>query len=190
MISIKTWSGNACARITDLTNAGKRGKKCRVIRFRGIDNHWRTSTPETDDSYQLTCRVLHRLNQASPDEQFDSLRAELVTMGVAVGDRFSEQHAQVVIFEEEIRGVDAPQPNLTAGVDGKWYAAASETGISLGALDDVNEWREITHNQTGPAAYAIAKKCWQQVESSKTLHEAATILRNNGAKLHGYCGMD
>ena len=38
-IHIRTWSGAGSGTVTDMTNAGKRGKKCRTIYFGGWLNN-------------------------------------------------------------------------------------------------------------------------------------------------------
>ena len=35
-IHVRTWLGSGSCRITDMTDAGKRGRKCRVLRFSGL----------------------------------------------------------------------------------------------------------------------------------------------------------
>ena len=35
-IHVQTWSGSGSARITDMTEAGQRGRSCRVLRLAGV----------------------------------------------------------------------------------------------------------------------------------------------------------
>ena len=123
------------------------------------------------------------------EKDFDEVRAKLIEIGIPVIEPCAERRL-VQMYDEEIKGIDAPRPKLSAGIDGVWGAGADEKGISMEDYRDVNMWREITHNQTGPKAYDIAKKVWPEVEKAKTVYEAARILRDAGARLHGYCGMD
>ncbi len=169
MIHVQTWESGCSGRITDMTNAGKRGKRCRVIRFANRGD-------------TATCSIFYEIKALPLSLSFDTA-AEMLREMVARVDG-------VTLDEELIRGIDAPVTPLSAGVAGKWAGHADQTGISLSALDDINEWREVTIRQTGPAAYAIARKVWERVKTAATVYEAGRILREAGASLHGYCGMD
>jgi hypothetical protein len=92
--------------------------------------------------------------------------------------------------ELTVRGVDAPKEPLQAGVEGKWSAGADESGVSLSQLDDVNEWREITHGQMPARAYELARKVWDRVKAARTRIEASDIPTAASCKLHGYCGLN
>lgn len=189
MLHIQTWSGSRTARITEMTNAGKRGKTCRVLRFSGVpfDDCYAT-TKEQRDAVQITRDIGYEIEHLSDTADFDTVRALLLRKLVTF--TAPDLPSMVQIYDEEIKGIDAPRETLTAGVPGKWSAGADEHGISLAQLDDVNQWREITSRQTHFAAYEIARKVWDRVLQAATLRDAAEILRGAGAKLHGYCGMD
>lgn len=187
---VRIWSGSASCWVCDMTDAGKRGRKCRVLRITGSPSSYGyLNDPTAASAAQWTQEALYCAERLSTETSFDDARGQLQAIvanahaaGVPVG------HLQA--YDEEIRAVDAPKPSLTAGVEGKWSAGADERGIRLHALDDVNEWTESTHGQAESRAYAIAAKVWPQVEQALTLYEAATILRQAGARLHGYCGLD
>lgn len=190
-IHARTWMGSGCARVTDMANAGKRGKTCRTIRVSGVSwDHWvGKGDPVKEAAIQYTREMMYFVENLPDSSEFDAVRSNLLRIvdlarvaGVAEG--------LVAIYDEEIKGISAPRPVLSAGVEGVWSASADEGGIRMHALNDVNEWSEITHGQTNARAYEIARKVWVQVSEAKTLHEASTVLRNAGAKLHGYCGMD
>jgi len=194
-VHVRTWSGSRTARITDMTNAGKRGKTCRILRVMGMGcDYWiGNGNPVVQAAIRCTQDLMHFLSKAESDVPvevtFDDVR-EFVLLTISTYRAMGVTEGQVSAHDEEIKGIDAPREPLTAGVDGKWSASANESGITIHDLNDVNEWTEITHGQTGARAYEIARKVWGQVELAQTRYEAMTILRNAGAKLHGYCGMD
>jgi hypothetical protein len=188
-VHIRTWTGSGVATVFDMTNAGKRGKMCRVIRFSGWGNSAMSDTPEGKAS-DFSRGVCHWLNALPLSVPFDVIRAEM-------GAKFEEFRRTagnpfgIEIHDEEARGVDAPKPPLTAGVPGKWSAPADEDGVSIHALDDVNEWTEITSSsQHKNVAYQKAAKVWDRVRKAKDRHEAHAILTAAGCKLHGFCGRD
>lgn len=192
-VHTRTWPGSGTATVTDMANAGKRGKTCRVLRFNG----WgagaaRPGTPE--DRCGGFCQgVCHWLDGISLHTDFEALRAELLARLAAytAGDPEAARVYGIVVRDEQIRGVDAPAVPLTAGVPGAWSAGADETGVTIRDLDDVNEWMEITPSrQSGSEAYRRAAKVWARVRTAKTRLEASAILRAAGCKLHGYCGRD
>jgi hypothetical protein len=183
-IHVRVWSGTGSARVTDMTNAGKRGKACRVLRFSG----W---MPFGGEEFHQRCRdlcaqVLSYVQAQPADADFDPVAARVREIVQASG---LPEHA-VAVYDETIRGIDAPRPVLTAGVSGKWSASASEDGVSLRQLDDVNEWTEITHGQTPARAYDLAANVWPKVQAARTQVEASDILGAAGVRLHGYCGLD
>ena len=201
MIHVKVWSGSRSATITDMTNAGKRGKLCRILRVSGTPWHGGANlTPEQKHILDWSDRLLFACLALAPgadaegrlvfDADFDAATAPIRAV-VASARVFSVPEWACAAYDETIKGIRAPRPRLSAGVQGKWSAGADETGISLRRHDDINEWSEITpHDQTGPRAYEIAAKVWDRVKLAKSMHEATDILRMAGAKLHGYCAMD
>lgn len=184
MIYVRIWSGSGNGHIVDMTHAGKRGKRCRKLTFLGdaarvID--FLCTTPEQraarGDCYALECRPVHETRPDDFDAVCEAIRAVAVP--------------ETRLFEEEIRGIDAPRPTLTAGVPGLWSADADESGVSLQELNDPNQWTEITGSRQTPAkAYELARKVWPAVERAKTRKEASDILHAAGVRLHGYCAMD
>lgn len=200
MVHVKVWSGSRTARIIDMTNAGKIGKRCSTLRISGAS--WSASPFETEDqkaarqaSESLIAQLEGLGEHVSNGGQVLDYDFEMLTG--AVLHRVNAAHAAgspesyLNAFGESIKGIHAPRRPLTAGVEGKWSAIADESGISMRQLDDVNEWSQITrHGQTGPQAYKLAAKVWDRVKQCSRMGEAAEILRAAGCKLHGYCAMD
>jgi hypothetical protein len=191
-VHVRTWSGQDSARVTDMTHAGKAGKRCAVLRLSGAPWHeWAVKdNPVMLDAVQTSREMCRWLEEAEKGGiPFAMIRDRLMEMLDAARDRRVPE-SYLALHDEEIRAIDAPKPLLTAGVEGEWSASADEDGIHIRDLVSVNEWTEITHDQTNARAYAIAKSVWPQVQTAKTRHEASAILRAAGARLHGYCGMD
>jgi hypothetical protein len=132
------------------------------------------------------CRFLEGLDAQEP---FGMVHDRVVDLVEAARSR-GVPEGYLSVHDEEIRAIDAPKPLLTAGVVGVWSGAADERGIRLQALNDINQWTEITFNQTEAKAYAIAARVWPQVQKAATLSEARRILSDAGARLHGWCAMD
>jgi len=169
-----------------MINAGKVGKRCRTLRFSGWNPSGGDETARRCCDY--TMRAIWMLEKMASDTPFDKVRDELTAL-IAEANVPS---SYLNLYDEEIRGVDAPREVLTAGVEGKWSASANETGVSINDLvDHYNEPCCITpHDQKGRIAYQKAAKVWPQLESAATFHDACEILRNAGCKLHYYCRMD
>jgi hypothetical protein len=191
MIHVQIWDGSRSARLTDMTNAGKRGKTCRIYRFSGACWGYGSNLNDLQRrAYDVTNHILHYLKAVVATESYDTVRDQVSFMvDEARHDGIPEGY--VAGYDEEIKAIKAPRQVPTAGVAGVWGGHADEDGISLEDLKDPNMWREITHHdQSRVRAYEIAAKVWPQVQQAKTLHDAADILRAAGARLHGYCGMD
>jgi hypothetical protein len=196
-IHIRTWIGGH-ATVTDMTNAGRRGKKCRVLRFSGVPwlHYVVADDPVRLVAVDLTRDVLYYLGglpgsapQFGHDATFDQVR-DMVNTVVSAGRKLGVPEGLVALYDEEIRGIDAPRPLLQAGVDGAWSASADEDGVILHDLQDINEWTEISRGQTGATAYELARKVWDQIRTARTRHEASKILTESGVRLHGFCGLD
>lgn len=178
-VSVK--SGSRSVLITDMTNAGKRGKRCRTLTVLGdaevIDRLCTTADERAarGGCYALACRPLNEVRATD----FDALCAELR----AVKEDGSDFH------EGTIRGVDAPRPKLTAGVRGEWSASADQDGVTLTRLNDVNEWTE-SNRGSNAAAYERAAKVWPRVQNARTQREASDILEAAGVSLRGWCAVD
>lgn len=188
MIHIQKWTGGPSFRITDMTNAGKRGKTCRTFSWQGFRYNG-TVTMETQkyadaDNASLQTEVL--IDKFTVEMEFDeAVKAIQASMEKYPAEGFVTMHPG------EIKGIEAPREKLTAGVEGVWSGSADEDGISLADLTDRNnEPREITHDQSKAKAYDLARRVWLRVLHAKTMREAAEILGGAGCKLHYYCAMD
>lgn len=191
MIHVRTWSGSCAARIIDMTNAGKRGKCCRVLHFSGAP--W--SSWEGDDiqqkAKQYTMEIIRHIEALDLATSFDAARAVITNyVAKAHADRIPATYVNT--DDREIRGIDAPVPELVHTVTGIFSAGADETGVSLHALNDpYNEWTLITaHGQKKSHAYRLAAKVWRTVQKCETLRAASDVLREAGCKLHGFCAVD
>lgn len=191
-VNIRVWSGSRSARIVDMTNAHKIGKKCRVFYFEGCACSW-SSDPIVHLSINATHDVMQEVNpttdhEVSNDVTFDDLVARVK----AKIDKHSAEGAKWISSREsEIRGVDAPREVMFhLSSDKKFSVQIDDSGVTLCALDDVNEWREITSRQSHAKAYVLARKVWDKVTKASTRYEATEILRAAGCNLHGYCGLD
>ena len=188
-IHINVWDGSRSARITDMTNAGKIGKVCRVLRFNGYPCGYGVPGG-SEAAYNVTNQAIGEIKELAPSDTFEHA-ADLLAKLTADARAAGVSEGWFGVYEDTIKGIKAPREVLTAGVEGQWSASADVSGVSLMKLDDVNEWREITpSSQTGPRAYALAAKVWPAVRQAQTMRQASDILSAAGVKLHGYCGMD
>ena len=186
-INMRTWSGSASVRITDMEHAGKRGKRCRVLRFQGWFPNGGDAVCERARALALAVRRwAESLSEATRFDDAASQLSQLVARHGALPD-----HAASV-YREHIRGVDAPRPRLTASVEGAWHGQADEDGISLSDdSDPYNEPAACTHHaQANTRAYLLASKVWGQVQACRTMNQAADVLRAVGCRLHYWCRMD
>lgn len=200
-IHVQTWQGSGSAQIVDMTNAGKAGKLCRVLRVMGWYNMTCGSSetnPEAVKAHRQTGRVMmylaklatgdicgHACNVVEAD--FDAVAKQIETI---LADE--DKTAHVSTYREEIKGIRAPRPVLTAGVQGQFSASADEDGISIcDHVDQYNLPRMITPSrQSGSKAYKLAAKVWAAVEQATSFREAGDILSAAGCQLHYYCAMD
>ena len=190
MIHVQTWSGSCTARITDMANAGKRGKTCRVLRFSGCPWPSGTGNDLQQRGRQATADILQAIEGFTPDRDFDMVAALLqAAIQKARNDGIPESH--VAAYPEELKGIHAPVPRLTASGEG-WSASADESGISVN--DDADAYNMpcmITPSgQTNNQSYKLAAKVWEQVKAATSFHDVGDILRAAGCKLHYYCRMD
>ena len=187
LVHLRTWTDSGTFTLTDMTNAGKRGKVCRTLRFSGGHACWSDGVGNLAAHHSL--QIISMVEEAVATETFDTIRERVRDM-VATARSEGVPADYLTSYDEKVRGIDAPRLTLTAGVDGVWSASADDDGVSLADLNDVNEWRECTHGQAETRAYDLARKVWGQVQAATTRHEASRILREAGCKLHGYCGLD
>lgn len=192
-VHIQTWRSGS-ATITDLTNAGKRGKKCPQLSFRGwIPGHTSGLTHDAFLAVEASREVLVYLDDVEKDQASLAFDAVVENVRTIVRDAIEKGAAAnlVACDIEEIRGVDAPKPVLTAGVQGQWSAAIDKEGVHLSDdADQHNQPAAITYNQSADKAYKIAKGVWDRVQECKTFSEAYSLLSESGCRLHYWCRMD
>lgn len=190
-IHVQVWRGSGSARITDMENAGKRGKTCRTFRFSGLVGGMAWSGQQYVRAAEFTAQVLAMLEPGKPiyGQNFDTA----VAMVEAVVDQSRAEgigDGLIGCTLEEIRGVDAPVPELTAG-NGKWSARADRDGLHLRDLTDhYNDPAMCTFKQSKPQAYRLAAKVWDKLAACETMHEAGKVLEAAGCKLHYWCMVD
>ena len=186
-IHVQIWTGARNARVTDMTNAGKRGKTCRLLRFSGCEYRHSDIGKLASD---WTGDILARMEGLAPDCSWDDA-ATMLRNAVAACRAEDVPENYVTYYDDETcKGIDAPKPELTAGND-KWSGRLDSDGVFLRDLTDMNnEPCECTFKQTGNSAYHRAAKVWDKVKEAKTMHEASMILRTAGCKLHFWCAVD
>jgi hypothetical protein len=101
MIHIQTWKSQPAAIITDMTNAGKRGKVCRVFYWEGFRS--RAANYSVADNNSLQTEIAIDNLKRTPGIGFDEA-CTLVRFSVS---EYPCEFAKV--SEREIRGVDAPR---------------------------------------------------------------------------------
>lgn len=187
---VQYWIGSQSARVTDMTNAGKRGKTCEQLRWQGLHISYRAdATGQMKAAQELSLETEWFLTHLDPALTYEDIKIALQNFQQKAQDGQLPAWAYQLTIES-CKGIHAPKPLLTAGQDGIWSASADESGLTLRQLDDVNQWTSITHKQTNNAAYSIAAKVWDKVAAAQTMREATEILSNAGAALHSYCAMD
>jgi hypothetical protein len=186
-IHVQTWSGGGSLRITEMVNAGKAGKRCRILGFRGWLNTGTTEEAQRAHTLAVVARDwANRLDTSTTLEDAETALRALVAEFAPLPAYACE------IYVDDIRGVDAPRPKLTAGVDGKWSASADENGVFVSEdADSYNEPAMCTpSSQSNARAYQLAAKVWGQVEQCQTFSQVGNVLRDAGCKLHYWCRMD
>lgn len=190
-IDIQVWRGSGSATITDMENAGKRGKTCRTFRFSGLAGGMAWSGQPYIRAAEFTAQVLAMLEPGKPiyGQNFDTA----VAMVEAVVDQARAEGIGDGLIGgtlDEIRGVDAPVPELTAG-NGKWSGKADRDGVFLRDLTDQNNDPAMcTFKQSHSQAYRLAAKVWDRLATCETMHEASDVLSKAGVKLHYWCMID
>lgn len=191
MIHVQIWEAAGNGRITDMTNAGKRGKACHTLTIHGEGSRWVDPKHEEQRAaMEFTSQIFAIAKSFGAGADF----SDVVTKIKQVAERAREAGVGenwLHYDDGSIRGVDAPKPKLT--VDAPFFSAcADEAGIVLDDKKDANNQPcMITSSaQTKGAAYAIAAKVWGQVCQATTFSEAGRILSEAGARLHYYCRMD
>lgn len=186
-IHLTIWIGGPSARLTDTTNAGKRGKTCRVLSL---------NSPSLDgDAAHFIRFELPRLagvdTAAAGGKADGGVFLPLLDFDVLAAKIREAAPPAVSTEDREIAGLEAPRERLTAGHAGKWSGEVDEGGVTLSDLTDRNnEPRAITSGQVKSRAYVLAAKVWPQVQAAATFGEAAKILAAAGCKLHHYCAVD
>lgn len=191
MIHVQVWSGSGSVRIVDMTNAGKRGKQCKVLSVRGEGSRWiDPSQVVQQKAMDYTQEIILAAEGFSADAKFEDVAAAVeVIAKKAYADGVMPVWLEMEL--REIRGVDAPKTKLIFENE-KFSACADDDGITINdKVDANNEPSMITsHVQTKGAAYAVAAKNWDKVISAKTFSEVGKLLSEAGARLHYYCRMD
>lgn len=193
MIHVQTWAFQRSAKITDMTNAGKRGKVCRVLHVHG-ENGGQETGPEAwkrahNEAVNAAGALAVLCAGFAPETSYDDAEAALR----ACLAQYPGAGGIVTIEADTCRGVDAPRVKLVAGVPNVWAGSADEGGISLRDLkDQFNEPCMITPNsQQSPArAYELAAKVWELVKAAKSFSQAGDILQTAGCRLHYFCAVD
>jgi len=169
---------NSSARVTDMTDAHKRGKSCNRFSL----SCWSGS----DRAFSLFHDAKRFLESLAPDSSFEDAYRGCK----AIADGYALPSNEAALEIGSIRAIDAPREVLSHRSD-RWSIRVDGSGISISDLTDLhNEPRCITSRQTGGAAYAIAKRLWPRLTECGTMGQASSLLMEHGAKLHSYCAVD
>jgi hypothetical protein len=205
-IHVRNWTGDGSVTVTDMANAGKRGKVCQSFHFQGFHYYGGSQDPAHKASERGRLDVafyIARLVGKDPNAAIDDVvEADYAAVVAEISRMAAEAKAAgayswaLNVRSDEIKGINAPKPKLVV-VSKKWSARADNDGIHIADLvDHNNEPRMITPSgQTNAKAYEIAAKVWPQVvalaaDENSTMYRAGDIFGAAGAKLHSYCAMD
>ncbi len=199
-IHVRNWTGDGSVTVTDMANAGKRGKVCQSFHQQG--HHYAGSREDAAnmasqrgilDIASYLAKLTGKKFGESINMVVDGNYAEVVAEISRIAAEAKANGAyswSLNSHSDEIKGINAPKPKLVAGND-KFSAGADNDGIHLADLTDrFNEPREITSGQTNARAYEIAAKVWDRVQAAEDFRQASNILSAAGARLHYYCAMD
>jgi hypothetical protein len=180
-IRAERWANSI--KVTDLQNAGRRGKK--VDRFDLYDlDYIRGKQPTTTNLYLFECS-LHKLNYETAEKW-----AKAIVEDAAL-------HHQHIGFQMETeRGVDIePAGFEKLTIQEKHFVIdADNKGFTISDLDDrQNETRAISLDRFGKKnpkkfyAWALSNK---GKLSGKTFHDILQMMNKENIDYHTYCGMD
>jgi hypothetical protein len=186
-LHVHVWKGSRTARVTDVANAGKRGKTCTqfVVMATCPDG----KSDEAHAKYNFCTGALHEIEELPRQMSLSELG---IFMGKLV-ERAREaglSERQFSVEMGQIKGIHAPRKPLSYVRDGEWFVEADENGIRMGQLNDPNEWRDITIRQSAARAYEIAEQVFPLVANQQSYSQMRDLFTRAGARLHGYCGMD
>lgn len=178
LIHVRTWSGGSqSVRVTDMTNAGKRGKTCRTVHA--------SFTGRIGDDAAGYGEWLHAINDTLPaldagETSFDDVLTFLRALAGL---------ATIELREETIRGVDAPLAKISTSGP-KFTASANEDGVTVCCLVDRANLPQALSRGSNAKAYAIAAKVFPTLRPEMTIHEVVSALVAAGVDMHSYCAMD
>lgn len=205
-IHVRNWTGTGSVRVIDMTNAGKRGKRCEAIHYQG--QRWGRLQSQMSEAEKASEKgslaiefYVARLAGKTPNDSINMvIDADYAEVAGTIKAMVAEARAAgaetwaINAYDEVIRGVDAPVAPLSAS-SAKVSVSADESGISIRDLVDANNWPAmISIRQSEQQAYRYAAKVWpavvEAVAQGAGMYAIGDILSNAGCNLHSYCMMD
>lgn len=194
-VHVRTWLSGV-VEITDLEQAGKRGKKCRRARYYGGDQKYGGGSSEGLGA--ATRRLIAVAHGFDPSRSFDEAVAALAAV---VAERRAEAGPTGDLIDVEhslIRGVDAPVFRLRAlgprsavhAPRATFEAMADGDSVWVENGEDVYNGQTWTNRGNPRKAYAAAAKVWDKVKAAKTHREALDVLEAAGIEFRSYCSVD
>jgi len=169
----RVWRGALSIRVTHITNAGKRGKRCAeytlYLEGCGSDS---ALDPITD---------IVRAKAEREVEPAEMLVAMTMCKSNGIGLQVSE-----------LRGVDVTKPGDKIEIIGRSVKVrASSQGFAIAnRLDVMNEETMIQVDRTGPAKVLAWVKANVKTLESMTFAEVTEALRSMDVNYHYYCAID
>lgn len=173
-------------KLTDLTNAGKRGKRC--IQYSVIDNASRRDSPAMEDVVEAITHAAKR--EVSAQQMAFVIRGHMVS-----DDMFSKDPA--LQFEEDtLRGVDVmPGGFVELKLDLRYvYIEAGYDSFIIRDKVDENNLPTCTSTTQGgkksiPMFYRWVEDNLRSIKGMK-YHDIVSELSRLGIQYHSYCAMD
>lgn len=168
--------------ITDLTNAGKRGKRCKVLFVYDLDY--------TDDAGGLVEDMVDALSRARNYEQ----ASRIVEKGLTAINAVSRYSAKM--DERLVRGVDvSPGGFKPIEIHGQHvYVQADFDSFTVRDKDD--HWNEPTCIPSGSGSKTAVKMFYRWAMDNESLikrgtfHEVTESMSKAGIRYHYYCAVD
>jgi hypothetical protein len=176
-IHVRTWSAVLSGTVTEMANAGRRGKVCRVLELSASGVY--DANPRRGEVGNFFSNVLGGL---SGEESYDDV--------LLVARALKDLCPEFGLRETVIRGIDAPRPELRAVVEGAWSARLDDDGLTVRCLRDAINEPTSYSTSSKSRTHEVASRVWPALERQATYSQACRLLSDAGIKIKSYCAVD
>ena len=180
----KIYVGHFGLQVTEITNAGRKGKKC--AKFSVCGEGWNDDLAWASIGTDLS--VIAQSKTLTADAMEEEIKG--ISAKAYAKCRGSESWGVMMSYRNELRGIDVPLAPIVVHNKTMYLEADGVDVLVRNLTDQHNEPTTIITKKNDARKFYDYVSAHSANLSEMTYHQVTSLMLNMGLKIHSYCAVD